>query len=75
MKDAPTDLKNYCFNGRLSKERQEIIVLSKILSDDINKSARNLTGIDIVKPDQINIEYLAPGGDAGRLTMFTKSAL
>jgi large subunit ribosomal protein L4e len=42
---------------------------------DIQKSSSNLTGVDIVKPENLNIEYLAPGGDAGRLTVFTKSAL
>ena len=41
----------------------------------VEKSSNNLCGVDITKPDQLNIEYLAPGGDAGRLTVFTKSAL
>jgi large subunit ribosomal protein L4e len=45
------------------------------MKDEVKKSSNNLTGVDVVKPEQINIEYLAPGGDAGRLTIFTKSAL
>lgn len=49
-----------------------LIVASK---DIIDKSSENLCGVDIAKPDQLNIEYLAPGGDAGRLTLITKSAL
>ena len=45
------------------------------LKDDIQKSSRNLSGVEVVKPNNINIEHLAPGGDAGRLTLITKSAL
>jgi large subunit ribosomal protein L4e len=39
------------------------------------KSSNNLTGVDVTKPENLNIEHLAPGGNAGRLTVFTKSAL
>ena len=49
-----------------------LIVSSKEL---VKKSSKNLSGIDITKPQQLNIEHLAPGGIAGRLTIFTKSAL
>jgi large subunit ribosomal protein L4e len=49
-----------------------LIVCSK---DVVEKSSDNLSGIDIAKPHQLNIEHLAPGGIAGRLTIFTKSAL
>jgi len=49
-----------------------LIVCSK---DVVEKSSSNLSGIDIAKPHQLNIEHLAPGGIAGRLTIFTKSAL
>ncbi len=66
----------------LEKEKQEdenirtpksILIVST--KDEIcQKSARNLSGVDVVKPNEINIEHLAPGGDAGRLTIFTKSA-
>jgi nicotinamide mononucleotide (NMN) deamidase PncC len=52
-----------------------LVYLAVSTKDDIKKCSKNLTGIDIVKPRDINIEYLAPGGDAGRLTIFTKSAL
>jgi large subunit ribosomal protein L4e len=49
-----------------------LIVSSKSI---IEKSSNNLSGVDITKPHQLNIEHLAPGGIAGRLTIFTKSAL
>lgn len=35
----------------------------------------NLTGVDVVTAKDLGAEHLAPGGDAGRLTVFTKSAL
>ena len=50
-------------------------VIQTRIKDEIQKSSGNLTGVDIVKPGLINIEHLAPGGDAGRLTIITKSAL
>jgi large subunit ribosomal protein L4e len=49
-----------------------LIVSSKGI---VEKSSNNLSGVDITKPHQLNIEHLAPGGIAGRLTIFTKSAL
>ena len=59
--------------GRRYKTPKSILIVST--KENIQKSSSNLTGVDVVKPDQINIEYLAPGGDAGRLLVFTKSAL
>jgi len=59
--------------GRKYKTPKSILIVSK--KDEIQKSSSNLTGVDVVKPEQINIEHLAPGGNAGRLTIITKSAL
>ena len=59
--------------GRKYKTPKSILIVST--KDDISKSSRNLTGVDVVKPKDINIEHLAPGGDPGRLTIFTKSAV
>jgi large subunit ribosomal protein L4e len=59
--------------GRKYKTPKSILIVST--KDDIKKSSRNLSGVEIVKPEKINIEHLAPGGDAGRLTIFTKAAL
>lgn len=48
-----------------------------VVGDDCNliKSARNFQGIDIIKIKDVNAELLAPGCDAGRLTLFTKNAI
>ena len=59
--------------GRKYKTPKSILIIS--IKENIKKSSSNLTGIDVVKPELINIEHLAPGGDAGRLTIITKSAL
>jgi large subunit ribosomal protein L4e len=59
--------------GRKYKTPKSILIISS--KEEIKKSSGNLTGVDVIKPSQINIEHLAPGGDAGRLTVITKSAL
>jgi large subunit ribosomal protein L4e len=59
--------------GRRYRTPKSILIVST--KNDIVKSSKNLSGVDIAKPHQLNIEHLAPGGIAGRLTVFTKSAL
>jgi large subunit ribosomal protein L4e len=59
--------------GRKYRIPKSILIVST--KDDFQKCSKNLTGVDIVKPSNINIENLAPGGDAGRLTIFTRSAI
>ncbi len=59
--------------GRRYRIPKSLLIVST--KDTLEKSSNNLSGVDITKPDQLNIEYLAPGGDPGRLTIFTKSAL
>jgi len=59
--------------GRKYRIPKSILIVTT--KENIRKSSNNLTGVDIVKPNELNIEHLAPGGDAGRLTLFTKSAL
>jgi len=59
--------------GRKYKTPKSILIVST--KDSLLNSANNLIGVDIVKPNQINVNHLAPGGNPGRLTIFTKSAL
>jgi large subunit ribosomal protein L4e len=59
--------------GRKYKTPKSILIISS--HDTILRSSKNLTGVDAVKPKDINIEHLAPGGEAGRLTVVTKSAI
>jgi len=59
--------------GRRYKTPKSLLIVTT--KEEIQKSSRNLTGVDVIKPKDINVEYLAPGGDPGRLTIFTKSAI
>ncbi len=60
--------------GRKYKHTKSILIVT---AEDkgIIKAARNLAGVDIVKFDQLNAELLAPGTLAGRLTVYTESAI
>ena len=42
---------------------------------DLARAARNVPGIDVVAAKDLCAEDLAPGGDVGRLTVWTKSAI
>jgi large subunit ribosomal protein L4e len=46
-----------------------------IVSSGGPKGARNVTGIDIRTPEGLKISDIAPGGLAGRLTVYTESAV
>ena len=60
--------------GRIYKRKKSIlIVIGK--DEGIKKAARNLPGVDIVRAKDLGAEDLAPGGHAGRLTLYTPSAL
>lgn len=59
--------------GRKYKTPKSLLIISE--PGKIHNSARNITGVDIVTPNQLNIEHLAPGGNAGRLTLITSTAL
>lgn len=59
--------------GRKYKSPKSILLVTT--KESIQNNFRNLSGVDVVKPSEINIEHLAPGGNPGRLTIFTKSAL
>jgi large subunit ribosomal protein L4e len=41
----------------------------------IVRSARSLPGVDVVLAKDLNVEHLAPGCHAGRLVVWTKSAI
>lgn len=61
--------------GRGRKYRIPKSILIVATKNNIEKSSNNLCGVDFAKPSQLNIEHLAPGGDAGRLILLTTSAL
>lgn len=49
-----------------------------VVSDEdamLNKSARNIPGVDVTPVEELSAELLAPGTHAGRLTVWTEAAL
>ena len=60
--------------GRRYKNRKSILIVA---SGDaaVFRSARNLAGVDVVSVTSLNAEILAPGTHAGRLTVWTESAI
>nr|WP_321497511.1 50S ribosomal protein L4 [uncultured Methanolobus sp.] len=60
--------------GRRFKNKKSLLIVATCDSP-IMKSARNLAGVDVVSVDSLNAEVLAPGTHAGRLTVWTESAI
>ncbi len=58
--------------GRRYKQRKSLLIVT---SGTELRAARNLAGVDVVTVDQLNVEHLAPGMLAGRMTIWTESAL
>lgn len=59
--------------GRKYRIPKSILIITT--KDPLQKSSHNLSGVDVTNLTQLNIEHLAPGGVAGRLTVLSKSAL
>ena len=60
--------------GRKYRRRKSILIVIKE-DKGIKKSAKNIPGVDIATVKELNAEILAPGGQAGRATIYTKSAI
>ncbi|RJU83649.1 MAG: 50S ribosomal protein L4 [Candidatus Poseidoniales archaeon] len=50
-----------------------LLVVSK--KEGLHKAAKNVPGVDVIATKDLSAEDLAPGGDIGRLTVWTKSAI
>jgi len=60
--------------GRPYKIKKSVLfVVSK--KCDLNKAAANVSGVDIVTPNHLNANLLAPGCAIGRLTLYTEGAI
>jgi large subunit ribosomal protein L4e len=59
--------------GRKYKKSKSLLI---VIKEDfgIFKAARNIPGVDIIKVENLSINELAPGGQAGRVTIWTQSA-
>jgi large subunit ribosomal protein L4e len=58
--------------GRKYREPTSILFVT---SEEPSKAARNLAGADVTTAREVSAEDLAPGTDAGRLTVWTESAV
>jgi len=58
--------------GRRFKQRKSLLIVT---SGKPLRAAQNLAGVDVVTVDQLNVEHLAPGMLAGRLTIWTEGAI
>ncbi len=60
--------------GRKYKNRKSLLIVAA--SDQgLGKAARNLPGVDFITVEKLNAELLAPGTQAGRLTIWTESSI
>jgi large subunit ribosomal protein L4e len=58
--------------GRRYKQRKSLLIVT---SEIPLRAAANLSGVDSITVGELNAEHLAPGTHAGRLTLWTESAL
>lgn len=60
--------------GRKYKRRKgPLIVVEK--DEGIVKAASNIPGVDVITVNNLNVELLAPGAHAGRLTIWSENAI
>jgi large subunit ribosomal protein L4e len=60
--------------GRRYRQPRSLLVVVKG-PDKVRRLLGNLPGVQVVSPAALNAEILAPGGDPGRLTVFSEGAL
>jgi len=61
--------------GRAYIERKGPLVVVSDYNEKLFKALDNIPGVDVVEVKDLNVELLAPGAQAGRLTIFTDKAL
>ncbi len=60
--------------GRVWKQKKSVLIVTG-KNSPVLKAARNLPGVDTVTVKSLNVDLLAPGAEAGRLVVWTKSAI
>ena len=58
---------------RYKSPRSILVVLSEF--NGMEKAIKNLAGVEVTTPEKLTLEKLAPGGDPGRLTIYTEQAI
>uniref|UniRef100_A0A7J3PK27 Large ribosomal subunit protein uL4 n=1 Tax=Staphylothermus marinus TaxID=2280 RepID=A0A7J3PK27_STAMA len=60
--------------GRRYVEPRSVLFILTNYNKSFAKAVRNFPGVDVATPGNLSILHLAPGGEPGRLTVFTKTA-
>lgn len=60
--------------GRKYKQPKSLLIVAG-RKGGLIKASRNLPGVDVITVERLNVELLAPGTHAGRLTVWTESSL
>lgn len=60
--------------GRKIKQKKSALIITG-KNSSVLKASRNLPGVDAVTVKSLNVDLIAPGGEAGRLVVWTKSAI
>ena len=58
---------------KYKKKRSVLFIVSRPC--DLTKAAKNVAGVDISSVKNLNVELLAPGGNPGRMTIWSKAAI
>jgi len=61
--------------GRRYRRKKSVLIVISSPDKPVKKACANLPGIDVVDALNLNAEHLAPGTHAGRLTIYTESAI
>ncbi|MCL2148040.1 MAG: 50S ribosomal protein L4 [Methanomassiliicoccaceae archaeon] len=61
--------------NRRYRTPRSILVVVTDRDAPVSKGAKNLPGVEVESVGSLSASILAPGGDAGRLTVYTRSAL
>ena len=60
--------------GRVTRQPKSVLIITNG-GESLERAARNLPGVDVIPLNNLSTENLAPGGDLGRLTVFTREAM
>lgn len=60
--------------GRVWKGKKSVLIVTG-KNSPLLKASRNLPGVEAVTTQSLNVDLLAPGAEAGRLVVWTKSAV
>ncbi|MEA3559085.1 MAG: 50S ribosomal protein L4, partial [Candidatus Thermoplasmatota archaeon] len=59
--------------GRRFRQPKSLLIVAS-MGSSVLVGGKNLPGVNTIAPENINAESLAPGGDPGRLVVFSRKA-